>query len=52
MNLPSKPEVLYHTDERGRKLEPIGRSHMFDVPEEFSGTIIQKLSERKGEPRV
>ena len=44
----SKPEVLYHTDERGRKLEPIEIAYV-DVPEEFSGTIIQKLSERKGE---
>ena len=39
----SKPEVLYHTDERGRKLEPIEIAYV-DVPEEFSGTIIQKLS--------
>ena len=38
----SKPEVLYHT------LEPIEIAYV-DVPEEFSGTIIQKLSERKGE---
>ena len=44
----SKPEVLYHTDERGRKLEPMEIAYV-DVPEEFSGTIIQKLSERKGE---
>ena len=44
----SKPEVLYHTDDRGRKLEPIEIAYV-DVPEEFSGTIIQKLSERKGE---
>ena len=43
----TKPEVLYHTDERGRKLRPIEIAYV-DVPEEFSGTIIQKLSERKG----
>ena len=44
----SKAEVLYHTDERGRKLEPMELAYV-DVPEEFSGTVIQKLSLRKGE---
>lgn len=44
----SKAEVIYHQDERGRKLEPMEIAYV-DVPEEFSGTIIQKLSERKGE---
>ena len=44
----SKPEVLYHYDERGKKLEPMEIAYV-DVPEEFSGTVIQKLSERKGE---
>ena len=44
----SKAEVLYHTDERGRKLEPMEIAYV-DVPEEFSGTVIQKLSLRKGE---
>ena len=44
----SKAEVIYHEDERGRKLEPIEMCYV-DVPEEFSGTIIQRLSERKGE---
>ena len=44
----SKAEVLYHTDENGKKTEPIERAFV-DVPEEFSGTVIQKLSERKGE---
>ena len=44
----SKPEVLYHTDERGKKLEPMEIAYV-DVPEEFSGTVIQKLSLRKGE---
>ena len=44
----SKPEVLYHVDERGKKLEPMELAYV-DVPEEFSGTVIQKLSERKGE---
>ena len=37
----SKPEVLYKTDERGKKLEPMEIAYV-DVPEEFSGTVIQK----------
>ena len=44
----SKPEVLYKTDEDGRKTEPMERA-IVDVPEEFSGTVIEKLSSRKGE---
>ena len=44
----SKAEVLYHEDERGRKLEPMEIAYI-DVPDEFSGAVIQKLSERKGE---
>ena len=44
----SKPEVLYKFDENGKKLEPMERA-IVDVPEEFSGTVIEKLSSRKGE---
>lgn len=44
----SKAEVLFHTDERGKKLEPMELAYI-DVPEEFSGSVIQKLSQRKGE---
>ena len=44
----SKAEVLYHTDENGKKLEPMELAYI-DVPEEFSGSVIQKLSQRKGE---
>ncbi len=44
----SKAEVLYKYDERGRKLEPMEIAYV-DVPEEFSGSVIQKLSARKGE---
>ncbi|MGN0406927.1 MAG: translational GTPase TypA [Bacteroides sp.] len=44
----SKAEVLYHYDDRGKKLEPIELAYV-DVPEEFSGSVIQKLSQRKGE---
>ncbi len=44
----SKAEVLYHYDERGQKLEPMEIAYV-DVPDEFAGTVIQKLSNRKGE---
>ncbi len=44
----SKAEVLYKTDENGKKLEPMELTYV-DVPEEFSGTVIEKLSQRKGE---
>ena len=44
----SKAEVLYKTDENGKKLEPMELTYI-DVPEEFSGTVIEKLSQRKGE---
>ena len=44
----SKAEVLYHTDEKGKKLEPMELAYI-DVPEEFTGTVIEKLSQRKGE---
>ena len=44
----SKAEVIYKTDERGKKLEPMELAYI-DVPEEFSGNVIQKLSLRKGE---
>ena len=44
----SKAEVLYKTDENGKKLEPMELTYV-DVPEEFAGTIIEKLSQRKGE---
>lgn len=44
----SKAEVLYHTDERGHRLEPMEVAFV-DVPEDCAGTVIQKLSSRKGE---
>ncbi len=46
----SKAEVLYKTDENGKKLEPMELAYI-DVPEEFSGVVIEKLSQRKGELR-
>ncbi|MDE6760972.1 MAG: translational GTPase TypA [Lachnospiraceae bacterium] len=47
----SKAEVIYKTDEKGKKLEPMEVAYI-DVPEEFSGTIISMLNERKGELRA
>ncbi|MBQ3933125.1 MAG: translational GTPase TypA [Lachnospiraceae bacterium] len=44
----SKAEVLYKEDENGKRLEPMELAYI-DVPDEFSGAVIQKLSERKGE---
>lgn len=44
----SKAEVLYHEDENGKKTEPMELCYI-DVPEEFSGSIIEALSMRKGE---
>ncbi|MBO6236172.1 MAG: GTP-binding protein, partial [Schwartzia sp.] len=44
----SKAEVIYKEDENGKRLEPIEICYI-DVPEEFSGNVIQKLGERKGE---
>ncbi len=44
----SKAEVIYKKDENGKKLEPMEIAYI-DVPEEFSGTVISMLNERKGE---
>ena len=44
----SKAEVLYKTGENGEKLEPMEKTYI-DVPEEFAGSVIEKLSSRKGE---
>ena len=46
----SKAEVLYHTDENGKKLEPMELAYI-DVPNEFAGAVIEKLGQRKGELR-
>ena len=46
----SKAEVLYKKDENGKLLEPMELAYI-DVPEEFTGTVIEKLSQRKGELR-
>ena len=44
----SKAEVLYKHDEKGHLLEPMEIA-VIDVPEEFTGVVIEKLSYRKGE---
>ena len=44
----SKAEVLYQYDENGKKLEPMELAYI-DVPDEFTGAVIEKLSQRKGE---
>ena len=44
----SKAEVIYHFDERDKRLEPMEIAFV-DVPDEFTGAVIQKLTSRKGE---
>ena len=45
----SRPRVVYQTDPlTGQRLEPI-EEVVIDVDEEFSGTVVNKLSERKAE---
>ncbi len=46
----SKAEVLYHTDENGKRTEPMELAYI-DVPNEFAGAVIEKLGQRKGELR-
>ncbi|MBB4076480.1 GTP-binding protein [Bartonella fuyuanensis] len=44
----SRPRVVMQKDENGITLEPI-EEVVIDVDEEYSGTVVQKMSERKGE---
>ncbi len=44
----SKAEVLYRTDSKGRKCEPMEIAYI-DVPESLAGAVIEKLGSRKGE---
>lgn len=46
----SKAEVIYKKDENGKLLEPMEEVYV-DVPEEFTGVVIEKLSIRKAELR-
>lgn len=43
----SKAEVIFKTDENGQKTEPMEIAYV-DVPEIYSGNVIQKLTQRKG----
>jgi GTP-binding protein len=44
----SRPEVITHTDDKGRLLEPMEQLTI-DVPNEYQGIVIEKLAQRKGE---
>ena len=44
----SKAEVIYKKDKNGKVLEPMENA-IIDVPDEFTGVVIEKLSLRKGE---
>ncbi|WP_298357990.1 translational GTPase TypA [Rhodoblastus sp.] len=44
----SRPRVVYKKAEDGTRLEPI-EEVVIDVDEEFSGVVVQKMSERKAE---
>ena len=43
----SKAEVLYKEDENGKRTEPMELAYI-DVPDDFTGAVISKLSARKG----
>lgn len=44
----SKAEVLYKEDEHGKLMEPMEIAYV-DVPDEYTGAVISKLQQRKGE---
>ncbi|MGU3496824.1 translational GTPase TypA [Xanthobacteraceae bacterium A53D] len=44
----SRPRVVFSQDENGETLEPI-EEVVIDVDEEYSGTVVQKMSERRAE---
>ena len=44
----SRPRVVFRTDETGQKLEPI-EDVVIDVDDDFTGVVIEKLSQRKAE---
>jgi GTP-binding protein len=43
-----RPRVLYKTGENGERLEPI-EEVVIDVDQEYSGTVVGKMAQRKGE---
>jgi len=44
----SKPQVIYHYDEEGNKLEPL-ENLTVDIPEEYMGVVMDLLGTRKAE---
>src|SRR5690606_498794 len=44
----SRPRVVFQPDEDGKRLEPI-EDVVVDVDDEYSGVVIDKLSQRKAE---
>jgi GTP-binding protein len=44
----SRPRVIFHTDEKGRRLEPL-EEVVIDVDQEYAGSVIMKLGNRRGE---
>lgn len=46
-----QPQVLFKEDENGQKTEPIEQL-VIDVPENFSGKVIEMVTQRKGELKV
>ncbi|MBC7954006.1 MAG: translational GTPase TypA [Rhodospirillaceae bacterium] len=44
----SRPRVLFQTDDKGQRLEPI-EEVFIDVDEEFSGSVVEKMTLRKAE---
>ena len=46
--LVSKPSVIIKYDQNGKKLEPM-ENLIIDVPEEFTGVVMEKIGLRKGE---
>ncbi|MEQ8371258.1 MAG: translational GTPase TypA [Alphaproteobacteria bacterium] len=44
----SRPRVLYKQDDKGQRLEPVEEVIVF-VDDEYTGAVIEKVSQRKGE---
>jgi len=42
----SQPQVIFHTDENGNQTEPF-EEIIIDAPQEYQGTIIERLGKRK-----
>ena len=44
----SRPRVIYAEDENGKRTEPF-ETVVIDVDDEYSGTVVEKMAQRKGE---